>query len=325
MADGDDEYFGVVGHRGVVVGKVEEVEEVVTLPVPLPTPPTRKPKMLTLLEQILEKLGLLAESAKEEKPPKGLYYNSGIKTITTATEASLDQPTPPDANYPNTETIFDTLGRNASITVINEGLGNIYVMATSNGHRWSTEEIEIGPNARVPIRDAWKIKLRTNLGGTQYRAIEYPYHPGSINIVRGERIETIVSDKDVHFTGAIALNAIEYEDIEGLVSNKIRIREINIQAQEARLYTFWVWKDSGHANPDLDVDSFKDFVNLDVATSGRRIAGAGQYYLQSSGLDINYEDADEDYTLHCGLMVSAGAAKSAGANIQIDVSYSPRL
>ncbi len=155
---------------------------------------------------------------------------------------------------------------------------------------------------------------------------------GIVNIDRSEGVLTLSTDKDVHFTGAIALNAIEYEDIVGLTTNKITIKGVNIQAQEAMFYTLWLWKSIGHANVDIDVDSFREFVNLDVATSGKRIAGAGQWYLQTTGLNILYEDDDPPsttgkYTLHIGLMVSAGAGKSAGAagECQLDISYSPRL
>ena len=156
------------------------------------------------------------------------------------------------------------------------------------------------------------------------------YSPGVINIDKAERIMTISTDKDVHFTEAIGLNEIEYEDIPGLPTKKITIRGVNIQAEEAMLYTLWLWKSSTHADSDLDADSFRDFINLDVATSGKRIAGSGQWYLQSSNLCILYEDDDPPtaegyYTLHLGLMVSSGSGKSAGANIQIDISFSPRL
>ena len=159
---------------------------------------------------------------------------------------------------------------------------------------------------------------------------EMDYSPGIINIDRAERIMTISTDKDEHFTGEIGLNQIEYEDIPGLVTNNITLRGVNIQAKQARLYTLWLWKSSTHADSDLDEDSFRDFINLDVSTSGKRIAGSGQWYLQSSNLCILYEDDDPPtaegyYTLHLGLMVSSGSGKSAGDNIQIDITYSPRL
>jgi len=161
---------------------------------------------------------------------------------------------------------------------------------------------------------------------------EMDYSPGIINIDRAERIMTISTDKDVHFTGAIGLNQIEYEDIPGLVTNKITIRGVNIQAKQAMLYTLWFWKSATHASSDLNEDSYRDFVNLDVATSGKRIAGSGQWYLQSSNLCILYEDDDPPtaegyYTLHLGLMVSAGSGKSAGSDgeLQLDITYSPRL
>ena len=161
---------------------------------------------------------------------------------------------------------------------------------------------------------------------------EMDYSPGIVNIDRAERIMTISTDKDEHFTGEIKLNEIEYEDIPGLVTNKITIRGVNIQAKQARLYTLWLWKSSTHADSDLDKDSFRDFINLDVATSGKRIAGSGQWYLQSSNLCILYEDDDPPtaegyYTLHLGLMVSAGSGKSAApdGSVQLDITYSPRL
>jgi len=151
--------------------------------------------------------------------------------------------------------------------------------------------------------------------------------PGIVSIDRGERIQYLSSDKDTHFTEAIALNAIENENISGLLWNKITIREINIQAKEAMLFTVWFWGSSTLEDTDLDVDSYREFVNLDVSTSGKRIGLANQYYLSSSNLHILYEDSDGTFTLHCGLMVSAGAGKTAGVlgEIQIDIGYTPRL
>ena len=158
------------------------------------------------------------------------------------------------------------------------------------------------------------------------------YNPGVINIDKAERLMLISTNVNTHFTEAIALNAIEYEDIDGLIASKINIRGIYLQAKEAMLYTLWLWKDSGHANADLNLDSNKDMINLDVGTSGKRIAVAGQYYLPLTGLTVSYEDTESPgvagtYKLHCGLMVSSGAGKSAGVpgEVQIDISYSPRL
>jgi len=158
------------------------------------------------------------------------------------------------------------------------------------------------------------------------------YSPGVINIDKAERIMTISTDKDVHFTEAIGLNEIEYEDIPGLPTNKITIRSVNIQVKQPMLYTLWLWKSATHASSDLNEDSFRDFINLDVSTSGKRIAGSGQWYLQTSNLCILYEDDDPPtaegyYTLHLGLMVSSGSGKSAAPDgeLQIDISYSPRL
>lgn len=156
--------------------------------------------------------------------------------------------------------------------------------------------------------------------------------PGVTSIGRASETYILSTDKDLHFTGGIALNAIENETIDGLITDKIKITDINIQVDEARLYTLWLWKDSNYSDTDLDTDTFGGFINLDLATSGKQIAGAGQWYLDSANLAVKYEDtepatANGTYQLHCGLMVSAGAAKPAGAagEVQIDVYYSPRL
>lgn len=155
---------------------------------------------------------------------------------------------------------------------------------------------------------------------------------GIVDIKKSEELKILSTDKDLHFNDEILLNAIEYEDIDGLISSKISIRGIYLQAIEARLYTLWLWKDSGHANVNLNVDSNKDMINLDVGTSGKRIAGAGQWYLPLTGLTVSYEDTEAPsaagtYKFHCGLMVSSGATKPAGVagQVQIDLSYSPRL
>ena len=152
--------------------------------------------------------------------------------------------------------------------------------------------------------------------------------PGVLSIDRGERVYTdLVSDKDTHFTDAIALDAIEYEDITGLRANKIFIRGINIQCSSALAFRFWLWDSDAHAAADLDTDTFLEFVELNMAVNGERIAGAGQYYLQATGLNIIYEDTDGTFELHCGLQIYAGAGKAAspGDYVQIDVYYTPRL
>jgi len=145
-------------------------------------------------------------------------------------------------------------------------------------------------------------------------------------------IATISTDKDEHFTGAIGLGEIEYEDIPGLIANKVEIINVNIQAKQALLYTLWFWDSATHADTDLDEDTFRDFINLDVATSGKQIGGTGQWYLQSSNMCILYEDKDEPtsdgyYTLHLGLMVSSGSGKLEGeaGQVQLDITYTPKL
>lgn len=151
--------------------------------------------------------------------------------------------------------------------------------------------------------------------------------PGIISVDRGERSSKLISVGVTHFTDVIALNAIEYEDITGLLANKIYIRDVNIQCTSALAFRLWFWSTAGHANADLDVDGFEDFIELDMATNGEQIAGAGQYYYNDAGLNLMYEDEDGTFTLHCGLQIFAGAGKLAhpAEVVQIDIKHTPRL
>lgn len=180
-----DEYSGVIGHRkpresrvgdGVVGYEYEEPVEKIPEVTPEVAPPPRKPRLFYLLEQVLGQLGLLTDEVIKlrPRPTPGIYYNSGVKKIDTATVAKLDQPTPPKANYPNREEIYNVMHRTASITVINEGPGDIYMLVTSNGQVWTTTEIKLEFAERAIIDDAYDIALRTTLADTKYIATEYP-------------------------------------------------------------------------------------------------------------------------------------------------------
>lgn len=338
-----DDYLGVIGHRkpresrvgnGVVGYPAEEVAEVIpVVEPPIKPPPPRKPRLFYLLEQVLESLDLLTDEVTKLRPPEpieGVYYNSGIRTIATETNApTVTQPTPPTANYPNKEEIFNILDRTATITIINLGLGYIYALVSSKKVGWMTREIVIGPDARVPIYDAYEIRLRTNKAGTQYQAIEYPYHTGSVNIVRSERVEIIKTLSTRDFTGALAQNEHETVNLTDLIWNKLFIRGVNIQTTVNNHFRAIFWsEDTFEDVADLDADSYLDHVDLDIPTNGFRIwdgAAFNQYYLEVSSLGLIYEDDDESYELHVSLQNLSAAAKPLGSNVQLDFFYAPRL
>ncbi len=336
-----DEYLGVIGHRkpresrvgdGIIGYEYEPVEEVPPVAPPA-EPPARKPRLFYLLEQVLGQLGLLTDEVTKLRPPEpieGVYYNSGIQTIATETDApTVTQPAPPDANYPNKEKVFDTLGRTATITIINLGLGYIYALVSSKKVGWTTREIVIGSDARVPIYDAYEIALRTNKAGTQYQAIEYPYHTGTVNIVRSERVEIIKTVSTRDFTGALAQNEHEMVNLPDLIWNKLFIRGVNIQTTVNNHFRAIFWSSNvGEVATNLDDDTYLDHVDLDVPTNGFRIwdgAAFHQYYLEISGLGLIYEDDDDSYELHVSLQNLSVAPKPAAANVQLDFFYAPRL
>ena len=130
------------------------------------------------------------------------------------------------------------------------------------------------------------------------------------------------SDKDSHFSGAIAQNAIESEDLTGLLANKIRIRSISVTSDQALDYDLLFFGSDAFANTsDLDLEHFQGIIPLDIATNGVRIAAANQYYMSAEGLDFLYEDVDSTNELHVSLRNNSATEKNAGATGEIVVTF----
>ena len=147
----------------------------------------------------------------------------------------------------------------------------------------------------------------------------------TVSIGREERNQAL-TDKDSHFTGALATNAIEFESITSIVSNEITLTALSIQSDQALHFRAWLFETDAYSDVDLDVDQFVEFVDLDLATDGARIAGAGQYYLAATDLNVDYEDLDGTKELHIGLQNLDAVAKNAGATgeVKLKCSYIPR-
>ena len=131
----------------------------------------------------------------------------------------------------------------------------------------------------------------------------------------------ISTDKDEHFYGAIVQNAIEEEDITGLLSNKITITRITIQAKENLAFDVMFFSKDSFADTDLDDDTFLGFEKLDIPTYGIRIAGANQYYLDVSGINFEYEDEDESKELHIALRCRTAAGKTAQVAGEVKLTF----
>ena len=150
--------------------------------------------------------------------------------------------------------------------------------------------------------------------------------PAEVTVSTSQYFQTLRSDKDMHFTGAIVQNAKENANLPGLLSNKIRIAGISLQAKENLSFRVIFWKTVGFENADLDLDRFCGEVVIDLPTNGYQIAGANQYYLDMRGLDLDYEDEDASNELHVSLMCLTAAGKTAGVagEVVLEVYYEPR-
>lgn len=136
----------------------------------------------------------------------------------------------------------------------------------------------------------------------------------------------LTTDKDVEFTEAIIQNAKEDENLAGLVADKIVITDIMIEADENLEFWLLFWSTDGFEDADLDDDTFLGYVVLDIPNNGFRIAGANQYYLNVSDVNLHYEDEDGTNELHVSLLNRSVAAKSAGAagEVKIKIGYKDR-
>ena len=138
--------------------------------------------------------------------------------------------------------------------------------------------------------------------------------PGVVTQLHTYRLRT---DKDTHFTGSIAQNAKEDENVTGLPSNKIRITGLALQSDQQLNYRVIFWTKDTFDDTDLDPDTFCGELQVPLVSSGFQIAGAGQYYLDLRGLDIDYEDDDGTQELHVSLMNLSATAKNAGATGEV--------
>lgn len=132
---------------------------------------------------------------------------------------------------------------------------------------------------------------------------------------------TIRSDKDDHFTGAIAQNAVEEESLTGLIANKVRITGIVILSDQQLDYRVAFYSTDGFANADLDLDTLINEVELDLISYGWRIAGTGKYQMIITGLDVDYIDDDATNELHVALQNLSSTSKTAGSDGEVILRF----
>lgn len=145
----------------------------------------------------------------------------------------------------------------------------------------------------------------------------------------------IRTDKDTHFTGSLATNAVEEENITGLKSPSGVIESVTITSDQNLDWDIYFWSTDGHSNTDLDSEYYLGKVRFVVA-DGDQIAGSGQYYYDTATSSyafrpFPYYDRDAVGTttvgqneLHIGLVNRNATSKNAGATGEVVVTVTIR-
>jgi len=79
----------------------------------------------------------------------------------------------------------------------------------------------------------------------------------------------VVSDSLQHFTEELVKNAAKRENITGLVSNKILIRNIAINSVQSLRFRLEFYSKDTFTDSDLDVDTFVGAVELNIPKYGK--------------------------------------------------------
>lgn len=132
---------------------------------------------------------------------------------------------------------------------------------------------------------------------------------------------TLRSNKDTHFAGTIAQNAVEEENLTGLIANKVKITGIIILSDQQLTYRVILFSTDAFADTDLDVDSLINEFEFDLPSYGRRIADTGKYSMVVTDLDMDYIDEDGSKELHVALQNLSSTGKTAGANGEVVLRF----
>ncbi len=135
------------------------------------------------------------------------------------------------------------------------------------------------------------------------------------------------SDKDDHFTGALAQNASELEDIATQTGyKKFAIMEVAMISDQNLDWELWFWNKATADDADIDLDAFIGRVAI-AAADQKQLGASGIYYANKElAMPIIY--CDDDVTavlapkLHMSLVNRSATAKNAGATGEIAVIVS---
>ncbi|HEX58628.1 MAG TPA: hypothetical protein ENF26_00550 [Methanomicrobia archaeon] len=129
-------------------------------------------------------------------------------------------------------------------------------------------------------------------------------------------IRVLRSDKDTHFTGALDQYEVERENIEGLLSNNIIIKQITMLSEQRLNYRLHFFSKDSFESTDPDEDAYIGWVDFDLSTHGIQYGGSGLWRLsvvgEGEGL-LRYIDEDGTKELHVALENLDATAKNAGS------------
>lgn len=142
-------------------------------------------------------------------------------------------------------------------------------------------------------------------------------------------VQWVRSDKDSHFTGSLAQNAGEDENLTGLDSGSGSIEQVIILSDQNLAWEVQFYKTDGFDDTDLDLDTYCGSVVF-AQGDGRQVGGAGPYKYSSSYMVspinfLNYKDDDKTSEMHIKLVNRSATSKNAGATgeVIVMVAYRP--
>jgi len=134
------------------------------------------------------------------------------------------------------------------------------------------------------------------------------------------------TDKDTHFTGAIAQDAVEEENV-GFPADwatckiqKCSVTNVSILSDQQLDWELQFYSTDAHSNTDADVDTFITALDF-IGTDAKQNAGAGlwRYDLDPATFPFEYVDADNTSEFHITLINRSAVAKNAGATGEVKV------
>lgn len=127
----------------------------------------------------------------------------------------------------------------------------------------------------------------------------------------------IRSDKDLHFTTALATDAEEQENLAGLPRDTVNIESITLLSQQRLTWdVLFYTRDTFNANADFDLQTWVARQRLPAA-QGVQVGGAGLFLYDVNGLKLPYTDQAATLELHVGLVNRSPLAKIAGVGGQV--------